>query len=335
MVKVDWQPALFLAVFALFGCGNQASDICESYEASWMTSWATTGQIMTALINTDIPADNDVDASFKSFLFGPAMNEAALAGAVQATNTGIVPTINLLAASDDWVIVSRLITFPVAIVVPEASDIDRIETLRGKRVGVPFGGGSHPYILQRLEEHGLSAGSGPDEVELVNLRPPEQVAAYRSGDVDAVATWEPQTAIARAQKPSRILDRDYHVGFLSVHRDLVEHCSDELADLLRAYRAAMLYVAQNRNRTDQWFLKVSQFDPDLLKRIEVVEENLNASELSDVRLVVTTEEANKTQEVADIMYKHGLTPQPVSISERLDMSFLPDSRNFPSGRGSQ
>ena len=204
------------------------------FSVSWMRTWATTGQIMTVLANTNIATLHGSHAKFPDFLFGPEMNEAARSGQVDATNTGVVPTVNLLAVDDDWVIVARLIYFNVSLVVPEGSIIKRIEDLHGKSVGVPFGGGSHPYMLQRLGEHGMNTGKGKDKVKLVNLKPPEQALALIRGEIDAVATWEPQTAIALDKTKGRIIDEDIHVGFLTVRKSLAEKYPQKVVSLIKS-----------------------------------------------------------------------------------------------------
>jgi sulfonate transport system substrate-binding protein len=254
------------------------------------------------------------------------MNEAAFAGQVDATNTGIVPTLNLLGASDDWIIVSRLIDFPVALVAPDASGIRSIDDLKGKNVGVPFGGGSHPYLLQRLDEHNLSDGTGPDEVELVNLKPTDQALALARGDVDVVATWEPQTAIALGAVPSSVIDRDIHVGFLSVRKSYAEKHPQEVIRLLMAYFEANLFVARHRDLTDRWFIKASGFDPDLLARIETIENNLKVDSLEQIKMEVTPEDIARTQRVADVMYQHDLLTRKVDVRSRVDMTYLRKAR---------
>ena len=135
----------------------------------WQRQWATQGQVMTALSRTNIPALYDVNLVPRDFQYGPDLNEAALTGEVEVTNAGIVPVINLLAKSEDWMIIARQIDFLVAIVARRNSGIHSVSDLRGKRFGVPFGGGSHPYALSRLQDNGLSVGDGPQQTNVMNL----------------------------------------------------------------------------------------------------------------------------------------------------------------------
>lgn len=292
------------------------------FSVSWMRTWATTGQIMTVLANTNVATLHGSGAKFPDFLFGPEMNEAARSGNVDATNTGVVPTVNLLAVDDDWVIVARLIYFNVSLVVPEGSNIKRIEDLAGKSVGVPFGGGSHPYMLQRLGEHGMETGEGKDKVRLTNLKPPEQALALGRGEIDAVATWEPQTAIALDKAKGTVIDEDIHVGFLTVRKSLAEKYPDKVVALIKSYMEANLFAAKNRRIVDQWFVEKSQFDPDLVARIKVIEPNVNARTIEDVDLNITNDDFIRSQKVADIMFINSLTPSRVELRKRADMQYL-------------
>jgi|TARA_Y100000589_G_scaffold110926_2_gene105457 sulfonate transport system substrate-binding protein len=301
---------------------NSHKESNDRFAVSWMRAWATTGQVMCALENTNAATLTKSDATFPDFLFGPQMNEAAIAGEVDATNTGIVPTINLLSSDQNWIVVGRLIDFPVAIVVPQESDINSISDLRGKKVGVPFGGGSHPYIIQRLQENNLEIGSGNDAVELINLTPPDQPIAYKRGDIDAVATWEPQTAISLSQKPSKIIDRDRHIGFLSVSKKYAQNNPQQVVNILKAYLLANWYVTENRKITDEWFASVSGFKDDLISRIEVIEPNLNAKKFTDISMMVSDADIKTTQTVADIMYQHKLTARHVNFKSHVDMHYL-------------
>lgn len=64
----------------------------------------------------------------------------------------------------------------------------KLEELRGKRVGVAFSSTAHYSLLKALESKGLKGGR---DVEIVNLAPGSQVAAFNGGQVDAVYAWDP------------------------------------------------------------------------------------------------------------------------------------------------
>lgn len=288
----------------------------------WQTAWATCGQIVETLVHTDIPKLYGSNATFRNFLFGPDMNEAALSGSIDATTTGTVPTINLLAASDDWVVVCRMIDFNVSVVVRTGTGITNIAGLRGHKVGIPFGGGSHPYVVQRLKENNLAIGTGPDAVELINVTPAEAATVMQQGSVDAVATWEPQTTIIERKGFGKAIEDTTLNGFLTVRKSLTEQHPEEIVALIKALIEANFYVAQHHDQADAWFAKRSNINPDLLKQIRVIEPNLKAQKITDVSVDIGDLQIKTTQQVADQMLNLKLIKRPVNLKQRMNNSFL-------------
>ncbi len=78
-----------------------------------------------------------------------------------------------------------------ALVVHHDSGIQAPQDLKGKRIGVPFVSTTHFHALFALEQFGLSAGTDPEEVSLLNLEPPEIRAAWERGDLDGAFIWDP------------------------------------------------------------------------------------------------------------------------------------------------
>lgn len=318
-----------LTVFAaacMSGCmRSSTSDTTggeDPVQVGWMTSWATTGQIMQALIHTNIGSVYGVPLIFHSFLFGPDINEAALHGEVDCVNSGLVPTISLLAASPDWIVVGRLIDSPLSIVARNGSSISVVEDLKGKSIAVPFGGGTHPYVIQRLADAGLQVGEGSDKVRLVNLKPGEQAIAMQQGSVDAVGTWEPQTAIILSKKLGRVIDVHRHLGVITVRRSIAQSHPDKIVGLLKSYIEANFYVAQHRQQTDRWFAQAAHFDEPLVRSIKVIEPNTNARTIQEINIELTPEDLALGQRFADTMHKTELIANSINFKERTDQSFL-------------
>jgi taurine transport system substrate-binding protein len=73
------------------------------------------------------------------------------------------------------------------LVVRTAAGIKTPADLKGKRVAVPFGSTSHFRLLGLLKETGLSER----DVEVLDLKPDAEVAAWIRGDIDAAYVWNP------------------------------------------------------------------------------------------------------------------------------------------------
>src|SRR5690606_16605590 len=73
------------------------------------------------------------------------------------------------------------------LVARNGSGIEKLEDLKGKKIGVPFTSTTHFHTMVALE----MAKIQPNAVRLLNMRPPEVAAAWERGDIDATFIWEP------------------------------------------------------------------------------------------------------------------------------------------------
>lgn len=88
-----------------------------------------------------------------------------------------------------------------AILVPEKSEISSVAQLKGKKVAVTKGAGSHYLLLAALAKAGLSI----KDVTPAYLTPADGRAAFATGAVDAYVTWDPFLASAQVQAGGRVL----------------------------------------------------------------------------------------------------------------------------------
>jgi NitT/TauT family transport system substrate-binding protein len=132
-----------------------------------------------------------VKVDFKWFEYVPSM-EAFSAGKVDAvamtngdqlvTGASGAPSVALLLndySNGNDMVVAR-------------AGIDRVEQLKGKKVGVEVGFVSHLLLLNALEKAKLS----DKDIEIVNLPTDQTPQALKSGSVDAIVAWQPNSGQA-------------------------------------------------------------------------------------------------------------------------------------------
>jgi NitT/TauT family transport system substrate-binding protein len=132
-----------------------------------------------------------VKVDFKWFEYVPSM-EAFSAGKVDAvamtngdqlvTGASGAPSVALLLndySNGNDMIVAR-------------SGIDRVEQLKGKKVGVEVGFVSHLLLLNALKSAKLS----DKDIEIVNVPTDQTPQALKSGNVDAIVAWQPNSGQA-------------------------------------------------------------------------------------------------------------------------------------------
>lgn len=98
-----------------------------------------------------------------------------------------------------------------ALVVRKESGISKPEDLKGKRIGVPFVSTSHFHLLVALSKVWKL---NPRDVRILNMQPPQIVAAWQRGDIDAAYVWPP--ALTTLLKDGTVLTDSEEVGKASV-----------------------------------------------------------------------------------------------------------------------
>ncbi|MFT4190714.1 MAG: taurine ABC transporter substrate-binding protein [Comamonas sp.] len=86
-----------------------------------------------------------------------------------------------------------------ALVARKGSGVNTLADLKGKKIGLPFVSTTHFHALVALKD----AGVDPKSVQILNLRPPEILAAWQRGDIDATFVWDP--ALAEVKKSGKVI----------------------------------------------------------------------------------------------------------------------------------
>ena len=98
-----------------------------------------------------------------------------------------------------------------ALVAREGSGINGPQDLKGKRVATPFVSTSHFHLLVALNK---LWGINPRDLRILNMQPPQIVAAWQRGDIDAAYVWPP--ALVELQKSGKTIADSGSIGKASV-----------------------------------------------------------------------------------------------------------------------
>lgn len=98
-----------------------------------------------------------------------------------------------------------------ALVARNGSGIEKPQDLKGKNVGVPFVSTSHFHLLVGLDQVWKV---NPREVNILNMQPPQIVAAWQRGDIDAAYVWPP--ALSAIEKTGKVIADSETIGAASV-----------------------------------------------------------------------------------------------------------------------
>ncbi|MCC7417491.1 MAG: ABC transporter substrate-binding protein [Acidobacteria bacterium] len=85
-----------------------------------------------------------------------------------------------------------------------ARNIDSVEGLKGKKIGVSLGSASEVFWRAFVEKLNLN----PRDYTIVNVDPPEMLAAIQRGNIDAFSAWEPWLTRTTQAVPGTKIVRD-------------------------------------------------------------------------------------------------------------------------------
>lgn len=75
----------------------------------------------------------------------------------------------------------------IGIAARPGTGIKTIADLKGRKVGVAFGGTGDLYLRTALKRNGIKI----NDIKRINVRPPSFVSIFDSGGVEAITAWEP------------------------------------------------------------------------------------------------------------------------------------------------
>lgn len=134
-----------------------------------------------------------VDADISFFPSGGDLMAAFVGGSVSMGTAGATPTTTLRSRPFPIVIVARVSDISGAQQLLVKNDVDSLEALEGKKIGMMNGTASEALFNSIVEGYGLDAS----KFEKVNMGPTEMLQGFVQGTVDAVALWEPHSTRAR------------------------------------------------------------------------------------------------------------------------------------------
>jgi NitT/TauT family transport system substrate-binding protein len=138
--------------------------------------------------------EQGLDVTLESFPHGKASLEALMEGKVDFATSSETPFMHAVSKGGKICLVASMITGEkhLAVVGRKDRGISAPKDLKGKRIGVTTGSNGEYFLDTVLLLNGVSR----DQVETVNVKPKKMFEVLKKGDVDAIATWNPQMSQA-------------------------------------------------------------------------------------------------------------------------------------------
>jgi sulfonate transport system substrate-binding protein len=195
-----------------------------------------------------------------------------------------------------------------AILVAAESPIKGIADLKGKKVAVTKGAGSHFLLLAALARSGLSF----KDISPAYLTPADGRAAFIGGNVDAWVAWDPFLTSAQRQSNARVLS-DGSSGLASYKRYYLS--SAAFAD---RHGDALNVIFGKLDETGKWLKAHPKDAAALLAGLWGIDaatvEEANSHRSYKVGLV-TAPGLSEQQRIADAFFAEGLLPVKVNAGD--------------------
>ncbi|MFC5746731.1 ABC transporter substrate-binding protein [Actinomadura rugatobispora] len=255
--------------------------------------------------------------TWNQFTSGPPLLEAVNAGALDFGAVGNTPPVFAAAAGSKIKIAAAadLGLTGQAVLVPGNSAIKAPADLKGKRIGVAKGSSAHYHLLAVLKRAGL----GFKDIQPQYLAPPDALAAFSQGRLDAWAVWDPYTAQGQSQAGARVLvdGRGYTTGYnliVAAEKALDDKAKTAaLRDYLARQRRALVWAAEHPEKWGEVWAK----DTGLPLPVAVQAARRRAASLIKVDDALVRHE----QQVADTFLGEKLIPGKVEMAEFVDRRF--------------
>ena len=163
-----------------------------------------------------------------------------------------------------------------AIVTGPDSDITSLEDLAGTSVAATKGTDPYFFLLQALEEGGLTL----DDVEVQNVQHADGRSLLDGGSVDAWAGLDPIMGAAEVESGDQLIYRnvDFNTyGFLNATEDFIENHPDLAQVVVDAYEEARVWALENPEETAQLLADAASIDLDVAKTVIDERSNLDVS----------------------------------------------------------
>jgi NitT/TauT family transport system substrate-binding protein len=187
--------------------------------------------------------EEGLQASIAECTGGHRCLREVLDGRADVATTSDLPIVfNSFERQDYAVIATMVATSEDAKLIARAG-VGSPKNLTGKRIGAVMGSSSQYF----LESYLMTVGVDPQSVVIVPLQPEQMSAALQSGQVDAVAIWEPFAfQLTRTLGKSSVVmpgRSGYLLTFnLVAHRSLVGARDADLTRLLKAVEHAQRFI---------------------------------------------------------------------------------------------
>lgn len=245
-----------ILIISVTGCGQEQPKN-QAIVSKKITIGVGSGLFLSAIWvaeNKGYFQEEGLDLTIREFASGKASFLDMIDGGVDISTLAPTPLVLTSFDRKDFLIFATFANSDdnIKVIVNKDKGINAAEDLKGKRIGTVPGSSAAFFLATFLTYNGLPES----DIELININPPNLPNALYSGEVDAIAIWEPYAYNAQkllGDKAMRLPSSEiYRETFnLTVMRDFAQENPDVLKRLLKAIIKATTFINTNREETQR------------------------------------------------------------------------------------
>lgn len=247
--------------------------------------------------------------------------QALQSGDVDITDCSTTDAIVAAGKGGEFKIVANMYRSKGPFYLISRPDVQKIEDLKGKKVGVgTFGGGYEVFLRAILKAHGLD----PDkDVKMVNNAGKgwvSMLAGLEAKQVDATMLEEPAITVGESKGTIKLLASgwDYlptfHTGVLAATDKVIKEHPEELKAVVKFYFDTYKYAKAHEN--DEWL--------DLLTDFRKIDREVQKKSLAREDAIwdnIAVVDLKRIQETQQIQLDLGLQKEKYDVSKFIDNRF--------------
>lgn len=311
---------LFLVLWMAAGCRSGVQQAHSGMQHVFRIGYQKGGALHLLRLTGDLDrrlAKEGVQVEWLSFPSAPPMLEAIGVGSLDMGSGGDAPVVFAQAAGYPIALIANMPpgdNNSRAVIVPKESPVRSLAGLRGRRIAISKGTGTHNYLIQVLDRAGVAYSS----IEPVYLAPPDAQAAFNAGKVDAWAAWDPYLTVARQKSNARVIVNGGGIisagGFYFSSRSFAQGHPDWIKTALEEIDKAGIWLWHHPHEAAEKLAPQVGVD---VATLEALNRNAARGERYVGFRPVDAEVILAQQTIADNFYRIGLLPKRVDVRETL------------------
>ncbi len=185
-------PVVLVSTLVLFAGIAKAADVTIGFQLVY-GPWKTQMQ----KIKKEGLAGKSVE--FVKFTSGTEVINAMASGSIDISLNGSSPSAAGFSRGVDLQVIYVYDNINDAEALVVNDKVTAPQDLKGKTIAVPFGSTTHFHMMFALEQFNIN----PKDLRVIDMSPPDMVAAWERGDIDGGFVWDP--ALGRMKEKGRVL----------------------------------------------------------------------------------------------------------------------------------